>query len=104
MSGFDAKVDQPISWVVYALAVSLVCFSLIDVIAIYAYKVHQRVWTKTTSSAFGILNLFFQACVFFFIAVFAQSTVFNLEKPGHNEKSEQENVDTSHEARNGSGN
>jgi hypothetical protein len=51
--------------------VSLLCFSLIDVVVIYAYKVYYRNYTKSDSVTFGILNLFFQACVFASICLVA---------------------------------
>jgi len=57
------------------LALAFIFFSLIDMIVVMGWKVHtpQRAWTKQTSVTFGILNLFFQACVFGLVALLARS-------------------------------
>jgi hypothetical protein len=57
------------------LAAKLISFALIDMIVVMGWKVHTpaRTWTKQTSITFGILNLFFQACIFGLVALLAKS-------------------------------
>lgn len=76
------------------LAGTFIAFSLIDLIVVMGWKVHVRTWTKKTSVTFGILNLFFQACVFGNVALLARSlgeeemSRVHDEKVGHRESDE----------------
>jgi hypothetical protein len=72
-------------------AAVFIAFSLIDMIVVMGWKVHVRTWTKPTSVTFGILNLFFQACVLGNVALLASSlgdeemSQTRDEKVGHRE-------------------
>jgi hypothetical protein len=56
-----------------ALVVSQLAYALVDICAILGFKVVHRTFTKSASATFGILSLFFQACVFAFICLVAQT-------------------------------
>ena len=61
------------------LAASLISFAVMDFIFIFAFHVVSRVYDKAASSAFLILSLFFQGCMYALVPVVAFITALENE-------------------------
>lgn len=53
------------------LGFTLIGFALMDFIVIFAFYVRSRAYTKSASSTFVILGLFFQGCMYALVPILA---------------------------------
>lgn len=73
------------------LAFSLLIFAIVEMIVVFGYYIDTRLWTKSTSAGYGIVSLFFQACVFGLICMLAKSPALERDEAGHDEKTKLSN-------------